>query len=706
MEWFLISDLLGLPGIPTSKSGFLRFAKKRNLKKRDYEGNGGNSYQYHFDSLPPITQAALTRSQKVQQKNECSNNNFVPIQEQDEPIKATRSDSIKAWAYCEIQRSFQQFWAECRDCQITKLEAELQFCTLYNQRELTLVDQCYQLVPRLSRATLQRKRQISRQYGIAEMGREGVRVGLIDRTPALQEAIETCLCAGGTDWKPGQIRLVLQQNYPDLPLPSDSQIRRWVQKFAQGNPAKYKRYQGEKVYKNQSMPAFGLTDLNLNRPNQLWELDSSPTDITLQYIDTLTGEVKKKRHSLVAAIDVFSRRCKLLVVPTSKASAIKLLLRNAIADWGIPEGIKIDNGKDYKSVAVQRFCSDLSIAVDFCEPFSPWQKPHVERFFKTFQHSELELLPGFVGHSVGQREKMRSREGFNETTIELEMTIEDFQAWCDDWCKKEMLRPHKGLERKAPIEQMQLALSYGWEKRVITDQRKLDLLCLEVDSRKVQKQGIQLENRYYVASELGAMIGQTVWVRFDPAAPDEIFVYSDENASEYFCVAKWQNAYSPDELAEVAQMAKATANAQTKTAEVYKKAKKLNQKLAETPARLINKDGDIQLIEPKQEFTTPAIEGVTQTLQRKAPAPLPNSPDAEIVLQRAKEACEAKQQPIKREVFDSASRYDQLLQRELEGEQLNDTDKGFIAYYEKPFPKIREITIAKLSKLNQSLKYG
>ncbi|WP_048753969.1 integrase catalytic domain-containing protein, partial [Crocosphaera watsonii] len=102
------------------------------------------------------------------------------------------------------------------------------------------------------------------------------------------------------------------------------------------------------------MPAFGSYSRNLERPNELWELDSSPTDIYLSYQDH-DGAFKRKRFALIACIDVFTRRTKIRVAETSNSEEIALLLRDCILDWGLPGTLKMDNGKDYASKLIQRF---------------------------------------------------------------------------------------------------------------------------------------------------------------------------------------------------------------------------------------------------------------------------------------------------------------------------------------------------------------
>ncbi|MFV0449660.1 MAG: DNA-binding protein, partial [Vibrio sp.] len=58
MEWFAISELLNLPGLPNTVQGIAYQAKSKSWKLRSREGKGGGK-EYHISSLPIETQVAL-----------------------------------------------------------------------------------------------------------------------------------------------------------------------------------------------------------------------------------------------------------------------------------------------------------------------------------------------------------------------------------------------------------------------------------------------------------------------------------------------------------------------------------------------------------------------------------------------------------------------------------------------------------------------
>jgi hypothetical protein len=282
------------------------------------------------------------------------------------------------------------------------------------------------------------------------------------------------------------------------------------------------------------MPAFGSASEHVFALNQLWELDSSPADIML-----LDG-----RHSLIGCIDVYSRRPKLHVSKTSKASAVAHVIRKSLVDWGVPETAKMDNGADYKSLHIRAACVALGIEQDFCPPFQPWKKPHIERFFRTFAHDLVELMPGFVGHNVAERKAIEARKSFAERlmkrneVVEVRMTAEQLQEFCDSWINSfYMFQPHAGLARKTPFE---IVNSWQGSVRKIENERALDMLLIEESQRAVSKKGIRVDGGLYIHADLANIVGDKVTVKRDPEDVGRIYVFAGDPL-QFICVAEDPN---------------------------------------------------------------------------------------------------------------------------------------------------------------------
>ena len=331
----------------------------------------------------------------------------------------------------------------------------------------------------------------------------------------------------------------LAVRFAGMAQPSTSAVRRFVARWRDDHHALYAAHCNPDDAKNRFMPAFGQADAAVERLNQLWEFDSTPADVMLA----------DGRHSLIGVIDVYSRRLKLLVSPTSKASAVAALTRNAILDWGVLETAKTDNGADYVSDHIMRVFDALDVEQILCPPFTPEAKPHIERAFKTVLHGIFKLLPGFIGHNVAQRQAIRARRSFVErmmdkesAPVEIRLTAAELQVMLDRWTAAIYHQDvHSSLDGRTPSQ-----VAREWPHPVwrITDERALDILLSPAPRdggrRTVRKKGIKVDNAWHVAPALGAIMGQKVYVLLDAADYGTIHVFKPRGGSlfgEFVCRA-------------------------------------------------------------------------------------------------------------------------------------------------------------------------
>ena len=186
-----------------------------------------------------------------------------------------------------------------------------------------------------------------------------------------------------------QSLVVMQQSeYPHWEIPSISSVQRWINSWVKRHSAEFAFVTNPDAYNSSHRALYGKAYMHhrLESPNDIWEFDSTPADVML----------KDGRHSIIAVIDVFTRRVMLWVAPTSSSEGICLLLRKTILEWGmINEGglAVTDNGQDYISKRVTGLFSMLEHHQHRTKAFSGWEKPFVERFFETLSHSIVEKLP-------------------------------------------------------------------------------------------------------------------------------------------------------------------------------------------------------------------------------------------------------------------------------------------------------------------------
>lgn len=412
-------------------------------------------------------------------------------------------------------------------------DAMNEFCDAYNSGALQVAMAVRMHTGAdLHPGTLRRWRKAVASAGPAALaGAYGARrgSGLIDSTPALREFVLGVLVE-----KPHiSARLMHDLIGARMPaaLPGKRQLERWLAEWKHDNAELFMACTNPDAWKNKYMAGFGSYAEGIVRANQVWMLDSTPADI--QLIDG--------RHSILGVIDVATRRLKLLVSRTSTAEAVCQLLRRTILEWGVPEAVKMDNGRDYASERVALVLTGLEIEARFSKPFSPWEKPFIERVFGTFSRHALELLPGFSGHDVAQAQEIRARKSFSEQlhtknkVLEAKLTGAELQAFCDNWAESFYLHePHngEGMDGKTPFEKLaQLRDTV----RAIGDVRALDMLLGAGTMCTVTKKGLRLDNLRYLAPELALAVGERVLVRRDDGDMGRVVVYRDD---AFLCVAE------------------------------------------------------------------------------------------------------------------------------------------------------------------------
>lgn len=377
--------------------------------------------------------------------------------------------------------------------------------------------------------------------------------------------------------------------------------------------------------------------------NQLWMIDASPADAMLT-----TG-----RHAVYVAIDVFTRRLKILVTKTPRSAAVQLLMRQSILAWGCPYAVKTDNGSDFVARDTQRLFTALDIDPITAKAFSPEEKAFVERAIGTFQRDLCPLLPGFVGHNVADRKAIEERRSFaarlgedDASTFKVELTAEELQAYCDEWAENRYAhRKHSGLKGRSPFE---AAAASRTPIRTV-DERALDVLLMPVAGgggrRIVTKSGIRIDHFHYLCP--GVLPETEVLVRMDPADKGRALLFEPDGQA-YLGEAVCAELAGIDPAAYVAAaQAEQKRIVEERMAAVKAEARAISRgprlvdlllrREAEAAGRLV------AFPKPKQAHSTPAIAAA---LSVDAPRPEPQPVDAAQARLQAEIAAEMAGAPI------------------------------------------------------------
>ena len=583
--------------------------------------------------------------------------------------------------------------------------ARLAFARAWQRAELEVPADLRATIRSLSAASLARwQAQASALGGRALAGRYGNRKGCgrIDQQPPIANAIlglmqvmphikpervHQALCAQfrdqlieHTDAATGELIRVPAE------LPSLRSLQRWMQQLRQREHAALMRNANPDKYRSTYRPAFGSASEGIERLNQIWEMDSTPADVM-----TTDG-----RCVVIGTIDVYSRRMKLLVSRTSRAVAVGLALRRAMLAWGVPEAVRTDNGSDYVSRHVTLALSALGIQHLICEPFSPEQKPFIERGLGTFLHDIVEILPGYIGHNVAERKAIESRKSFasrqaGADPIRIEMSARRLQEICDQWCEHVYAhRDHDGLRGATPA-----TLTSAWPSpiRRIENERALDVLLAEATgTRKITNKGLRIDKLLYIAPELGPYVGEIVHVRYDPDGDlGRVVVWRQVGAeAEFLCIAECPEVTGVSR-AEVSAQAKALAKMEH-NATIAKMKEQARRYRSADVARLILDDAIersanvVEMPGGSVSYTTPAIEQASIAAEQLAPrelaliTELPEGAQARVIELEANHR--AVQRAREDEEREKAERFQRWLGiKDVPREQLDDDTREWVEFY-------------------------
>jgi transposase InsO family protein len=336
-------------------------------------------------------------------------------------------------------------------------------------------------------------------------------------------------------------------------IPSQSSLRRWMVKWLADNKVAFTYATNPDAYNNKYRSAIEEMYPWMAQPNDVWEFDSTPVDAML-----VDG-----RHSIIAVIDVFTRRVRLLVAKTSSSEGICLLLRKTLLAWGTlnDNGVmRTDNGSDYVSQRVMSICTLLGMNVSRSNAYSGWEKPHIERFFRTLSHGLIELLPSYIGHCVADRQVIEARKSFaqrleekrkpdaEKEIFELAMTACELQSLLDNWLDARYHNRKHGSLGMTPNEK------YGharYQRRAIGDESALDLLLNHIGEATVSKGFIKAGGLKYTAPELleHNWKSQRVSVFLDPSDVGRAILYRTGDWNERIEAVNIEllgNGVSPD----------------------------------------------------------------------------------------------------------------------------------------------------------------
>ena len=552
MTWLTAPALAGLPGLPSHRTTIQRRAAAEGWFTRTAQGKGGVAIEYHISSLPLPAQMAIAAgaakpaadalqaarlAQQTAQAQACA----LSMAKYGLTLEAAGGFDAALNPRLDLFQRFEKYHAQRG---ISVWAAVCEFVAIWGQGHIECHPATRLAYPTLPAKTLDKWYRAWRTQGVE---------ALLERKPRADKGqsrlvndadlYQAFIAAVADMLEPTarQVRRVIAQQIGEAAAPPISTLTRWLREFRATNAPALLMLKNPDGYKNKYRTAFGSQGDRITRPNQQWQQDSTVgdaqqrADLAFGLVDAGTGEVR--RHAIIASIDVFTRRACVVVAPTSSANAVKAVTRLCMQAWGKPEQVKTDNGRDYTAQDYDFALASLGISHTLCTPFSPEQKPYIERFIGTLMHDLFPMLEGFVGKSVAERKAIESAKSFaqrfGDGPVQLRMGARQLQDIINGWLAEYHARKHSELGC-SPNEMAQRHV----HQVVQIDDRALDLFLMPVagkGTRVVGKRGIPLESAWFAAPELAAHVGSTVRCRQDELDLGTLHVFAMDGS--YICKA-------------------------------------------------------------------------------------------------------------------------------------------------------------------------
>ena len=407
---------------------------------------------------------------------------------------------------------------------------------------------------------------------------------------------------------------------------------------------------GQRIYRERMAPYVkrGYVDVF---SNQVWVGDHAIHDVEIQ--NDLFEEVPfgtPGRLRMSAFVDYRSRKAWATWAWEGSSRSIAATMLRAMLEVGPPEGIYVDNGKDYKKVAkgatsaseiiddtkapeawyeneyqrIERtgLLARLGIAVTHCIPRHP-QSKHVERFFRTMHtrfdavHSTYTSGSPFTRPESTELAMMRHRRLLKTGRVEESNhpTASRFILGCLSWIREYNATPQtgEGMDGHSPDEIF--ATDPNPNQKPVPNPETLALLLAEFARRGVRECAVQLNKHRYTPRAEDRM----AWAAMHEANDGEVLVGYNPDDPE-FAVAltldgrflAWLEAeplirFAPNDPKTQAQIAQSMA-----TRRGLEKAAKSTLRTIEGAARSMGAKSAEEMLYGRLQFPTNTSAVITQ----------------------------------------------------------------------------------------------
>ena len=295
--------------------------------------------------------------------------------------------------------------------------------------------------------------------------------------------------------------------------------------------------EGKKAFEDKCMP-YTERDYSELKPNEWWVSDHHLWDVFVRVPDN-KGGWKLERPWGSYWMDMRTRKIMSSIIRTESPNSDIVLCSFGLGveHFGIPNGVRLDNGKDYKARDMfypeghyivseedeeeifSSLASNLQIDVTYAIPYNAKAKP-IERVFNTFEEQLGKNYASYAGSNAKKRP-----EDLKDLNIMDVITLEEFIRQHNQYVYEiynETSHSGDAMYGKSPN---QVYADIPFTIRKVSKEVLYFSLMRVKGTRTVHRNGITFEGIHFYHSNCINYINKKVTARYDPTRPEILYIF-------------------------------------------------------------------------------------------------------------------------------------------------------------------------------------